>query len=174
LWLNNTANVSESFRTNVKAVLIIADADSSGEESFRSIQTGLAQYGLPVPAQIGEAASPTGNLSCNLAVYLIPEEANGCLDSLCANALVSKWGLSDAVNDFLKNTPAENWSPAKYGKARLHVTMAVTCATKPETNLIYVWQEAEDYHIPLDTGEFDALVKFMISFCAAYPSVSSG
>jgi len=71
--------VSQSFRRNVKKVLVVTDSDEDQAASFARVCAQLIAVGLPAPAQIGEIAQGapaicvltmprvgTGNLECCL------------------------------------------------------------------------------------------------------------
>ncbi len=48
-WLQENRTVSETFRTKVEAILLVADKDDNEAESFGIVQQQIQTSGFPVP-----------------------------------------------------------------------------------------------------------------------------
>ena len=161
-WLRDVCDTAPSFGENVRGVVIVSDVDADRSGSLREITSGLSAAGLPTPSGEGVEARSAG-FPATIIIYLVPHDTLGSLDTLCVQALGSKWNLLEVVEEYIDKTPAVAWSATKRGKAMLHALLAATCATKPEATLSTVWQECAKYHIPLDTNVFDDLIAKLAS-----------
>lgn len=158
-WYLSTASVSEGFIDNVKAVIIVADNDDDVNTSFTEIQSGLRQASFPVPDS--ERAIARKRDYPDVVVLMIPFGEPGNLETLCLSAAYNKWGLQTALDNYIDASPASSWSVGKQSKTRLHAILAATCETKPDTSFAHLWQEQEEFHIPLDDPCFTDLIEFL-------------
>lgn len=150
-----------SFRSNVKAILVVADNDDSPEDSFKLIRTQLEKVKfLAAPKQDRQVASTHGLLHACIA--MIPFNNAGNLETLCLKAAYEKWGLEGALNQYVEATPAKGWGVTAQSKMRIQSLLAATCQVKPDVNLAQHGQLDEMYHIPVNHQSFDELAKFLV------------
>lgn len=161
-WLSTTYETSESFRENVKAVLIVSDNDDDPAASFAEVQAGSdrAAFGAPNDERIVAQK----NDHPFVIVLMIPMDEPGNLETLCVLAAYNKWNLREPLNNYVSATPASDWRLGKQSKMRIQAILAATCETKPDTTLANHWQEREEFHIPLDDPAFNEIVRFLRGF----------
>lgn len=161
-WLETAYDTSESFRENVESVLIVGDNDDDMNASFNEVQAGLRAASFPVPVSERRVAEKGGYP--NVVALMLPSAEPGNLETLCVRAAYNKWPLESALDAYVDATPAHGWQLGKKSKTRLHAILAATCETKPDTSFAYLWQEREEFHIPLDDDCFSDLVEFLKNF----------
>lgn len=161
-WVSTTRSTRPEFRENVEAVLIVADSDDDADVSFRGIQDGLRDASFPIPDDERTVARKPDYPA--VVVLMLPLGEPGNLETLCVRAAYSKWGIRPALEKYVDATPASNWSLGKQSKMRLHAMLAATCASKPETSFAHLWQEQEEFHLPLGDPCFTDLVEFLKNF----------
>ena len=161
-WLSTIYVASQTFRENVKAVLIVSDNDDDPAASFLEVQAELRKAAFGVPANERTVAR-NGNQPA-IVVLMIPMDEPGNLETLCVRAAHNKWNLQAPLEQYLDATPAATWRPGKQSKMRMQVILAATCETKPDTSLAHHWQEREEFHIPIGDPTFNEIVRFMRGF----------
>lgn len=161
-WYLSLASVSEGFIDNVRTVLIVADNDDDMTVSFTEIQSSLRQASFPAPDSERTVARKKNYP--DVVVLMMPSGESGNLETLCLSAAYNKWGLQTALDKYIEATPACKWPISKQSKTRLHAILAATCETKPDTSFAHLWQEQEEFHIPLDDPCFTDLVEFLKNF----------
>lgn len=163
-WLLLNYTVRPEFKHNVRAVLIIADNDEDPEASFAGIQNGLRAASFPVPHRAKTVARKDNYP--DVVVLGVPDGEAGCLETLCLGAAYNKWNIKEALDTYVAAVPAANWSISKQSKMRIHSTIAATCASQPEVSFTHIWQQAQQYHPPLDDSCFTPLAQFIDGFGA--------
>jgi len=159
----DTHSADETFIANVKAVLIISDNDSDPAASFKEVQDELKKAGgFPIP--ISERTPAKENGKPTVVVMMIPFNAEGNLESLCLASAYHKWPLKEALDDFVKKTPADEWPIGKQAKMRMQTILAANNKKRPDTGFAGHWQSHESLRIPLDHNSFDDLVNFFSDF----------
>lgn len=157
--------VNEGFRQNVKAIIITADNDDDPPGRFQEISRQIRQAGYNAPNQPLELSRAQGQP--DLVVMMLPTDgASGCLEHSLLRAAYSKWNIENAIDNYIGQTPANRWLPNKQAKARMQCLIATTCMQNPNTPLSFLWDRAEDYHIPVDHGSFNDLANFLNGFGA--------
>jgi hypothetical protein len=146
-WLG-TRKMSSSFQ-NIKLVVILTDADSDRQKSFSDIILSLNAEHLPCPDNEGEISKDIGG-PFRTAVIVIPFEGEGCIETLCADPLADRFSVTTEVDKFLAERGVDQWKTSQFSKAKLHVTIAITCEPRPDASLSNIWDERERYHIPID------------------------
>lgn len=161
-WLDRRRQDSESFNEKVKAVLIVSDNDDNEAKSFELVQQQIQKApGFPVPNAAQTVARAPGFPA--IVILMIPMNGPGNLETLCLLA-TEMWGLTDALNTFVAQTPANEWGPSKQSKMRLQTTLAAICKRKPDTNFAQSWCLGPRYRIPLDHSCFDPIENFLKNF----------
>lgn len=164
-YLSTVYATSESFRSNVKAVLIVSDKDDDAAASFEEVKTQLRNAdGFPVPTNEKELARQAGYP--DVVVLMIPLDQCGNLETVCLRAAYHKWAFETELNTFTAAVPARNWGISKQSKMRLQTLIAATCKAAPDTSFASHWHHADDYHLPLDHPCFDDLADFLRRFGA--------
>lgn len=114
----------------VESLGIIRDADNFAENAFRSVQTSIADSGLPVPPSLtnrravaneGDAWRPL-----TISVFILPDNENpGELETLLYRTLDSD--IAKCIDNFMKcaEETATGESPSKPDKARVAAYIAV-------------------------------------------------
>ena len=114
----------------VESLGIIRDADNFAENAFRSVQTSIADSGLPVPPSLtnrravaneGDAWRPL-----TISVFILPDNENpGELETLLCRTLDSD--IAKCIDNFMKcaEETATGESPSKPDKARVAAYIAV-------------------------------------------------
>ena len=165
-WLKQQPDIAPSFRQNVRGVVIISDADACRKDSFAEICTGLRRNGLPVPTAEGDLVQ-SPDFPATIVVHLVPHDSDGSIDTLCAQSLANKWLLSEVVDDFMALTPAGTWTATRRWKSKLHILLAVTCKSKPDTSLAHHWQEGVEFHTPVSDEVFSDLKAKLLALAEA-------
>jgi hypothetical protein len=167
--LKNIA-VNESFLTNVKVVLVVADNDSDEAASFASAQAQIRRArGFGVPDMERTVAKSDDGLP-SIVILMIPMGKSGNLESLCLEAAHSKFGLEEPLNAFVAATPANVWSIGKQAKMRMQSILAATNHKQPDAGFAGHWSSPEQYRIPVDHSCFDDLANFIADFPALVAS----
>lgn len=161
-WLETIYATSQSFRDNVEAVLLVADNDVDMAASFSDIQAALRQAGFPIPNAEKEVASKRHYP--HVVVLMLPMGKTGNLETLCIEAGYNRWKIKSALDKYVAGVPAAGWDVGKQSKMRLHAMLAATCEVKPDISFAHIWQEREQYHLPLDDPCFNDLVAFLAEF----------
>lgn len=162
-WLRTAYVASSSFKSNVEAVIVVADKDDDADASFREVQRQLqATEGFPIPSSERTLARKENYPA--VAILMIPIEELGNLETLCLRSANDKWHLSIASEKFLAASPAANWSISKQSKAKLNAIIAVTCEANPDASLAQHWREHINYHVPRDHECFKAIARFLEEF----------
>jgi hypothetical protein len=157
------SEASESFIKNVKAVLIVSDNDTNPKASFEEVQAELRKAGgFSVPPTERVVAKARG--FPHVVVLMLPKDVAGNIETLCVAAAYRKWPLGPHLDTLIANSPSKDWSIGKQSKTRLHTIIAATCATKPDTSFANLWNEREEFHIPLDHEAFNDLADFLNGF----------
>jgi hypothetical protein len=97
---------------------------------------------------------------------MIPMGSLGNLETLCLEAAYAKWQLKPALDTFVANSPARDWSLGKQSKMRLQTMLAATNRSQPDTGFAGHWRQPLEFRIPLDHACFDDLVAFLRGFRA--------
>ena len=130
--------VNEGFRQNVKAIIITADNDDDPRQRFQELCHQVELGGYRVPNQPLELVREVGQP--DIVVVTLPMDGNpGCLEDSLLRAAYSKWPLENAINNYISQTPANQWSNNKQAKARMQCLIATTCKQNPNTPLGFLW-----------------------------------
>jgi uncharacterized protein DUF3226 len=122
-YLDTVFQTSETFKTNVRAVLIVSDNDTNPHESFSEIQSELGKSGgYAVPSNERLVAKAPG--FPDIVVLMIPIGKSGNLETLCLEAAYDKWCLKSHLDLFISSTPSNTWGIGMQSKARLHTELA--------------------------------------------------
>ena len=163
IWLSLRMETSQTFRENVKAVLIISDNDDDSVASFTEIQAGLrAAGGFGVPEQEHTVVQQPGYPA--IVIFMIPPGEHGNLETLCLRAAYRKWPLKEALDVYVGATPANDWRLGKQSKMRMQALLAAICKKKPDTTFSWHWQQPEEYHVPVSDPCFSDVVDFLSNF----------
>lgn len=156
---------SESFRSEIQGILIIADNDEDLTGSLKELTDGLKRektFGVPSKSQElakKEKVPP-------IAILMIPIGEKGNIESLSLEGAYAKWGMQPAVDAYVSASPAKGWEIGRQSKARMTALIAVTCMTKPDANFATHWQEDVMYHVPVNSPRFNGIVEFLKDFPA--------
>ncbi len=154
---------SETFRENVKAVLIISDNDDDPALSFTEIQDGLrAAGGFGVPEQERIVVQQPGYPA--ILIFMIPPGEHGNLETLCLPAAYQKWPFKEALDVYVRATPASDWRLGKQSKMRMQALLAAICKKQPDTTFNWHWQLPEKYRVPVTDPCFNDVVGFLNDF----------
>ena len=114
----------------VESLGIIRDADNSAENAFRSVQSSIADSGLPVPPSLTNrrAVANEGDawMALTVSVFILPDNRNpGELETLLCRTLDSD--IAKCIDNFMKcaEETATGESPSKPDKARVAAYIAV-------------------------------------------------
>ena len=168
-YLANIVDTSATYRSYVKAVLIVSDSDEDADASFKEVQKSLeASNKLAMP----RAPNVFGKLSGQLDIYviMIPAGRPGRLETWCIDAAYTKWPIKEAVEKFASDTGAARWSPAKLEKMKIHSIIASTCENNPEASLSAHWREDPHFHIPVRDSVFDEIRTAVSKFTVEAPT----
>lgn len=156
-------SMGETFKANVKTVLIVSDNDNNMKASFKAVQREIEKAtGFPIPAVERVVARATEFPS--VVILMIPMGECGNLETLCLHAAETKWRLTAALDTFVAATPAKGWPLSKQSKMRLQTTLAATCRKKPDTSFAQHWCEHSKYRIPVTDPCFDSIACFLENF----------
>jgi hypothetical protein len=170
-WLD-VASVSEEFIENIKAVLIVSDNDSEPAKSLEELKEALKSApAFAIPNKAQEVAAPQRDVP-PLVILMVPIGGVGGLETLCLTAAYEKWPLKTAVDTFMSETAARNWTVGKQSKMQLQCVIAATCAPRPDAGFVGHWWERDEYHIPLDHPIFDGIAEFLGNFRGMIESAS--
>lgn len=163
-WLSDAFIVSEDFRRNIKAILLISDNDDVPADSFRQVRESLEKSdGFPIPDAERTVAHAHGFPPT--VVLMIPEGAAGNLETLCVQAALEKWpSIKTPLRTFIGATPAMGWKAGKQDKMQLQTILASTCEDRPEAGFVGHWRYDERYHVPLDHKVFNGIENFLHGF----------
>lgn len=114
----------------VESLGIIRDADNSAENAFRSVQSSIADSGLPVPPSLTNrrAVANEGDawMPLMVSVFILPDNKNpGELETLLCRTLDSD--IAKCIDNFMKcaGRTATGEPPSKPDKARVAAYIAV-------------------------------------------------
>jgi len=162
-WLSDRRDDSETFRENVKVVLIVSDNDDSPEDSFKEITKSLKKedhFGVPTaPKQLAKKQGAP-----HIVILMIPIGAHGNLETLCVRAALSKWPLTTALDAYVQASPAHTWGLSKQSKMKMQAIIAATCEQDPDTNLANLFQKREEFHVPVNDVVFNEIAQFLREF----------
>ncbi|MEI6135609.1 MAG: DUF3226 domain-containing protein [Desulfomonile sp.] len=162
-WLEINRSVSESFRANVKAILIVSDKDDDEAISFNAVKREIEKApGFPVPPLERTVATSDGFPA--MVILMIPMEGLGNLETLCLDAAHDKWNLRDELNNLVDASPAAEWGLSKQCKMKLQTILAATCKARPDTSFAQHWCQNAKYRVPLDHRCFDSIADFLRNF----------
>ncbi len=153
-------HTSPTFVSVVRRVVVASDHDD--DESFGRIckQLKAADYSVPnAPKQFVSTRNKP-----DIAILLIPDDTTGCLETLCYQAACVKWpGLQNPLENYLARTPAGTWTANKKDKMKIQCVLASTCEHSPDVRLQDHWQQADEFHIPVNIPPFQGIVDFLTS-----------
>ena len=162
-WLSLMMKTSETFQENVKAVLIISDNDDDPDLSFREIQASLrAAGGFGVPERERTVVQQPGYPA--ILIFMIPPGEPGNLETLCLPAAYSKWPFKEALDVYVRATPASDWGLGKQSKMRMQALLAAICKKQPDTTFTWHWQQPKEYRVPVSDPCFNDVVDFLNQF----------
>lgn len=161
-WIDLVYDTVPSFRSTVKAIVIVADNDDNPGNSFNEIVAGLKKttsIKLGIPAKEREVARNKG--FPDLAVLMVPLDKVGAIEALCLPAHDSVHSTLAAVDAYLAATPAAKWGETKKSKARLQIAISGTCEAWPEMGIATMRDVCP---FPVDHASFDEIVEFLKGF----------
>lgn len=164
-WLD--AAIAVTGWEHIKGVLLLSDKDEGAEAALDEIQRSLARGdGLPNPIAERTVAKASGFPP--LTVLLVPHSnERGSLETLCLNAAYSKWPhVEEPLDTFANEMGVDEWLANKAAKMRLQTVIAATCVSRPDAGFKGHWDQAEQYHLPVDNAAFDDLADFLSGFRA--------
>jgi hypothetical protein len=163
-WLSDVFAASESFRQNIKAILLMSDNDEVPADSFREVQDSLRRSdGFPIP-QAEQTVERKQNFP-PVSILMVPIGAPGNLETLCERAYLDRWpAIRVPLDTFMAATPATGWNLGKQAKMRVQTIIASTCETRPEAGFVGHWRYDQQYHVPLDYLAFDPIDVFLRGF----------
>lgn len=163
-WLSYCHKYNDSFKDNVKGVLIISDKDEDATASFREVCAGLHNAGeLPVPDQDRKVAYVEGYPA--ITILMVPDEDTGNLETLCFQAALQRWPeMSEPVDRYYKTTPAKDWPKGKADKMKMQVLLSAICEKAPAAGLNAHWQHHPECNVPFDHQCFEDIREFLAGF----------
>ncbi len=161
-WLERNYSVSETFRTKVKAVLVVSDKDDDPATSLQEVRREIEKALFPVPLPERVVAKSNGFPAT--VILMIPMEGEGNLETLCLHAAQDKWNLRNELDTFVAASPASQWGTSKQSKMKLQTILAATCKARPDAGFTQHWWQNAEYHIPLDHKCFDSIADFLNNF----------
>lgn len=159
--LRSLYETSETFRENIKAVLVTSDNDDDPQTSLAEVRSQLRLANFPTPD--AERTIGRKNLYPDVIILMVPQ-GPGNLETLCIEAAHQKWGLQAELNALLAAAPASTWGISKQSKMRVQAMLAATCRRAPDTSFARHWTFAPEYRIPLDHACFDDVAEFLRNF----------
>lgn len=153
---------SSTFRSNVKAVLIVSDKDDNPNDSFERIKLSLENAGFPAPDEPSACAKKNGY--ADVVILMVPIRSNGNIETLCLEAMWKQWNFKAAVDAYIAATPSSGWGVSKQSKAKMHALLAGICEQSPDVRFDGVWSLNGQYHLDLDHHCFEELVRFLNNF----------
>ena len=158
---------NEEFRAKVRGVLVVADNDSDPATQFARVSGQVAQAGFGRPANELQFALSPDPLP-PIAIMMLPlGQQAGNLETVCKQSAFNKWPqLEVPLAEYLAAAPAANWSEGKQDKMRIQCVVAATCEANPYATMATLYQERDDYHIPLDAQCFDDIAQVLRDFDA--------
>lgn len=158
---------------NLRDLLLITDADASGQNSFRLVQRQIERaaammtppapiiYGVP-PAHLAKASSQPGP---DISILVVPWiNQTGNLERLCWTAAQSVAGNKTAcVTRFARCSEAHAWADNKRDKMRMRALLSVTNEDEPDLSLSKLWSVSPGT-IPLNHPAFDQIVNVLRTY----------
>jgi hypothetical protein len=173
---------SETFRAKVKAILIVADNDNAPEKQFKRVQDrihdankairreffeiGRGTEATEVPIPESPQTPAYGNEGPAVVVLMLPwTDKKGALETLSLGAAYSRWGgIKDALEAYVKRTPAKDWDVTELSKMRMQCIIAATCEQDPNTPLSHLFERKKQYHFSTKNRCFDRVANFLHGF----------
>ena len=155
--------INEDFIQNVEKIYVISDHDNGGAlAAVNASLTGVSEQ-LPDRTDLFVPFSSDSNAKeKHIAVHLIPADAFGCIETVLVKSALEKWPALAAPLAAYKNlTPAATWSASDQSKMELECIIASTCAEMPEVSIYWLWQKAQEFHIPLNSPAFGSMLQFL-------------
>lgn len=172
----------ESFRAKVKAILIVADNDNAPEKQFKRVQDRIRDANkairreflergidmeapqFPIPENPQTPAFSEGMPA--IVVLMLPwTNKMGALETLSLGAAYSRWhGIKDALEAYVKRTPAKGWDVTELSKMKMQCVIAATCKQDPNTPLSYLFLREKQYHFSTKNRCFNRVANFLHGF----------
>ena len=157
--------------TPLLGLLVVADADTNAEETFKAITTALKSATFPTPK---DPFSIEGN-DPRVAVYLLPGESKtGTLEHLLLDAAFAKKArLRECLNDFSACTGGLRSSkPNNLAKMRMSVLAAAFCEDNPWCSANTMWSDDKN-PVPINSACFNHIGDFLTEFASKRGAVDS-
>jgi hypothetical protein len=163
-WLSDRMDLSEDFRQNIKAVLIVSDNDLVPAISFKEVQDSLRKSnGFPIP-DAERTVRQVRNFP-PIVILMIPDGVPGNLETLCVQAALQKWPhVQTPLATFVGAIGVSAWEVGKQDKMRLQTILASTGEERPEAGFVGHWRCNDKYHLPLGHNSFDTIETFLRGF----------
>ncbi|MGV8120130.1 MAG: DUF3226 domain-containing protein [Candidatus Xenobiia bacterium LiM19] len=108
------------FRSNVKTLLVVRDADENAESAFESIKNIIKKAGLKAPPKPGEFSKGVPRIG----IFIMPGSSDkGMLEDLCLRS-VEKHPAMKCVNEFSNCISKLDIPPRNLSKARAQAFLA--------------------------------------------------
>ena len=115
--------------SNVKAIMIVRDAEGSFDTATSEIQSALRKHNYSVPNQAGEWKDGEPQTAFLLFPSLTQEHCNGALEDLCYSIIKENkiHEVSEEINRFLNTMRSEfGYAHNRIFKNRLHTYLSAT------------------------------------------------
>jgi hypothetical protein len=146
---------------NLRHIVILRDADNSGDAAFEEVTRQIAQaerYAVPGAPERESAGLP------GITVRLIPDGASpGNLDVLLLKSIDSTHPLRVCFSSFFDCCGLGLLTDSKAAKIKLTTIIAASCQRNSSCSLVWVWNEPGN-PIPLNSPVFDGIADFLRHF----------
>lgn len=155
----------ESFKQNVKVVLVISDCDDDSRKQFNRVCRNItsdSDFGVPRNPQ---EKSVIKNGMPPIVILMIPiDEKTGGLEGTILKAAYSRFRVKTKLETFIGTMPSGKWKRNPKDKARIRCLIATTCKEDPNTTLRWLWKRKPCYHFPVTHKSLDRLADFLQNF----------
>jgi hypothetical protein len=154
--------INEQFIQVVERIFIVADNDDGN--ALNRVKRQLRDVSDQVPNEVHQFSrfAVEDGKEKQIAIHLLPDSEFGCLETILVKSALGKWpDLREPLAAYKNHVPARGWSVTDQAKMELECLVASTCHEQPDVQILWLWQKRPEFHIPLDSPDFDSLVQFL-------------
>jgi hypothetical protein len=148
---------------DVLLIVLVRDNDDDPARSFKHLQTQIREAdGYKAPGRRLELAKGVNGVF--VTIMMLPWlRQPGNLETIILRAISDKWkNLRVCLKDYLKCSPARQWTKSKKDKMLLQCMIAATCKDDPNCSQSYMWQKKKGFQPLLGNPCFDQIESFLI------------